>query len=155
LLRHHELDHSLIVLSTDMEFLIEKQEAVRLRRRYAVGEDQAVAFPGARSRALPERVRVAPLVFQAQERWAERPTPKTQPTLASAPDPAPAYSSLPPCHHTHVPPIAAVPGKDRSDTVRRKRFEPPGARVIASSDLEQWPDLATAQLPQSPEAGAL
>jgi hypothetical protein len=138
-----------------MELLIEKQEAVRLRWRHAVGEDRAVVFPGAHCRPLPKRVRVASLVFQAQERWAERPTPKTQPPLTSAPDPAPACSPSSPCHHTHVPPIAAVPGKDCSDTVHGKRFEPPGARVIASSDLEQWPDLATAQLPQSPDVGAL
>jgi len=99
--------------------------------RLAPGEYPSTFFPGKRRGQLPEKVRLAFLPFQAQERWAERPTPQTLPTITSVPDPAltsPPY----PCHH-HVPPIAAAPGQDRSAPPRGKSLEPSGARVIESS----------------------
>ena len=167
--------------------------------RLAPGEYPSTFFPGKRRGQLPKEVRLTLLPFQAQERWAERPTPQALPTITSVPDPAPISPPYP-CHH-HVPPIAAAPGQDRSalcaerasrnrvigslshrvierlsDCVIENRKESlharnpqpvPGAKPAPAlptgkgpggrggHSIACWPDHSVAQLPQSPEAGAL
>jgi hypothetical protein len=138
-----------------MELLIEKQEAARQCRRVTAGEDHPAIFPAKRRGPLLENVRIAFLISQAQERWAERPTPQNATDACLRTRSCPCLFPLSPCHHTHVPPIAAVPGKHWSDPVRIKRFEPPDAGVIESSGFERSSGFAVAQLPMSSEAGAL
>jgi hypothetical protein len=87
--------------------------------------DRAKILSAIRCRGqLLKKVRSAFLPFQAQERWAERPTPQALPTITPALNPAFILSSYPPATATFRPSLLRLAKTARPLRVERALSSP-------------------------------